>query len=131
MESVQYFSGESRRSSSGEFLLHAPCWNLSLTHPHPHLPRSGMRLFIGLGVSPTRPVLKSVSSFGTWGVSLKRPVLDCLLIRQLGSLSYTARTTKCLIVRRMGESVLHGPHLILSHCSSGEKSLTGPVMESV
>ena len=30
-----------------------------------------------------------------------------------------------------GESDLHVPHLILSHCSSGGESLTGPVMESV
>ena len=52
----------------------------------------------GLGVSPTRLALKSVSFFGTWGVSLKRPVLDCLLIRQLGSSSYTPRAGICQVV---------------------------------
>ena len=29
---------------------------------------SSLWLFVGFGVSPTRPVLKSVSSFGAWGV---------------------------------------------------------------
>ena len=50
----------SRRSASGESLLHAPCWNL----------------FIGLGVSFTRPVLESFWSFCRWGHYFKQPVME-------------------------------------------------------
>ena len=86
----------SRRSSGGDFLLHDQCWNLSFTPTPTPFP------FVRLVVSPSRPVLKSVSSFGTWGASLKRPVLDFLLIRQLGSFSYTPRAGICLVVWRVG-----------------------------
>ena len=78
----------SRSSSGGEFLLESISYTPVLEF---------VWLFVGLGV-PKRPVLKSVSLFGTWGVSLKRPVLDCLLIRQLGSFSYTPRAGICLVV---------------------------------
>ena len=58
-------------------------------------------LFVSLGISPTRPVLESVSSFGTWEVFLTHPVLVCLVVCQVGSFCYTPRDGICLFVRRV------------------------------
>ena len=58
-------------------------------------------IFVGLGISPTRPVLESVSSFGTWGVFLTRPLLDCPVVCQVGSFYYTPRAGICLVVWRL------------------------------
>ena len=60
-----------RRSASGEFLLHAPCCNLS-------------RRSAGWGsalhpVQESRPVLESILSFVGRGVYLTHPVLVAVL----------------------------------------------------
>ena len=81
-------AGLSRRSSGGEFLLHAPIWNLSVGLKGggsvlqgrcwnlPHRSSGGKTLLrVGLGVSPTPPLLESFSSFSCWAVCLTRPVL--------------------------------------------------------
>ena len=92
------------------FFLHNPYWNLSHSSSGGEFLLESISytpvleivwLFVGLGV-PKRPVLKSITCFGTWGVSLKRPVLDCLLIRQVGSFSYTPRAGIRLVVWRVG-----------------------------
>ena len=59
-------------------------------------------MLVGLGISPTRPVLEFVSSFGTWEVFLTRPVLVCPVVSQVGTFSYTPRDGFCLVVWRLG-----------------------------
>ena len=59
------------RPEGGKSRLQAPCWSL--------LGRSSVGtslLHVGKGVSPTHPLLESVSSVSWWAVSLTRPVLE-------------------------------------------------------
>ena len=56
-------------------------------------------MFVGLGISPTRPVLESVSSLGTWGVFLTRLVLVCPVVRQVGSFSDSPRDGFCVVIQ--------------------------------
>ena len=61
----------------------------------------GIYVFLGRwGVSLTRPVLESISSFGGWGVSLTRPVLKS--VRRVRSLSYKSSGVICLVVLQVG-----------------------------
>ena len=70
-------------------LLHVTCWNL----------------FIGLGVSLTRPVLEClvVRQVGTFYYR-PRPRIS-LVVRQVGTFSYTPCPGICLVVRREGVSL--------------------------
>ena len=63
--------------------------------------RDGYYVFLGRwGVSLTRPVLESISSFGGWGVSLTRPVLES--VHRVRSLFYSSRIGISLVVLQVG-----------------------------
>ena len=91
-------------------LLHVTCWNL----------------FIGLGVSLTRPVLEClvVRQVGTFYYR-PRPRIS-LVVRQVGTFSYTPCPGICLVVRREGVSLTR---LVLQ--SGSGVSLKHPELESV
>ena len=82
------------RPEGGGSYLQAPCWSLP--------GRSSVEtslLHVGVGVSPTHPLLESVPSVSWWAVSLTRPVMESVWMfvglgisptrPRLGSLSYT------------------------------------------
>ena len=107
--------------AGGEFLLHAPWWNLSGAYSvgESLLHAPFWNLFVGLGVSIIRPVLESVWLLLGWLLSLTRHVLELsgrtpdeesvllapswhLSRRWEGSVFYTPRAGICLVVRREG-----------------------------
>ena len=106
----------SDRSSGRESLLHAMCWNV----------------FAWLGVSLSRPVLKSVSSFGRWGFSPTYPVLESVCRTSSGESILHALSWHLSRRSLGGKVVLHAECCSLSHREAGRDFLLHtPVLESV
>ena len=103
-------------SSGRQSLLHATCWNL----------------FVGLGISLTRPVLESVSSFGRWELSLTHPVLESVrsYVGYRVYLTYPVLASVWSFVERRVSLMCPLLQSVSSLNGSG-MSLTPPVLESV
>ena len=109
-------------TSGGDFLLHAPCWNLCLV-----VWRVGSLYYSPPGISTAGSESVSSVRIGRWGFSLTHPVLEsvwavgrvgslsytshvlvfCLVVRREESFSYTPRAEVCLVVKRVGVSLTH------------------------
>ena len=123
---------------SGQFLLHAPCWNLfdrstgweSLLYT-PCWKLS--RRFGRWGASLTRPMLESVSSFGGWGISIIKSLLESVFSFGARGLSLTRPVLEWVSsFGGWGEFLLHAPCWSLSRRSAdGECLLHSPVLKRV
>ena len=123
----------------GEFLLHAPCLNLSgrrsgaesILHTLLwHL--SGFRF---VRVSVTHRVMESVGSFGGWGACLKRPVVESVSSlggRRVSLTSPVLETVWSLVGGGVGGGgvSLHAPCSSLSGLSSGRSPCKNDVTHS-
>ena len=89
------------RSAGGEFLLHAPCSNLSgLVIRRPPCSSLSVRSLR----SRSYRLCAGISLVIWWCGSLFYRTLPriCLVVQRVGSLSYTPRAGFCLVIRRLG-----------------------------
>ena len=115
----------SRHSSGGKYVLHAPCWNLSLCSACGelllHVPRVRVCLFVR-GVAYTCPVLELVSSFGGAGVSFTHP--SSKLSRRSAGGEFVLYARLSILSGRSAhlQGLLHNPRWNVSARSADRKS---------